>query len=94
MVNYNLVSFYPVKHRIEGMQFDVKIRNEFLNNHYNVTFNVGSSDASLQKQFDTLKCKVDKYDTYNYYVYFHKYGYVDYVTFEDVRQMFIKSVGA
>lgn len=92
MVNYNLISFYPVKHRIEGMQ-DIKIRNEFLNNHYNVCFNVGSSDAILQRQFDAFKCKIDKYDTYNYYIYFHKYGYVDYVTYEDVRQMFIKSEG-
>ncbi|MBR6518020.1 MAG: hypothetical protein IKT40_14400 [Bacilli bacterium] len=93
MVQYNLISFYPVKHRIEGMN-DVKIRNEFLNNHYCVTFNLGTSDAVLQKQFDAFRCKVDKYDTYNYYAYIHRYGYVDYLTYEQVKELFLMKKGS
>ena len=75
------VSIYPIKKEIDLS--DIYKRRDFLNSSYCIIGNLNNMEY-LKK---SIKKYVIFHDSYNYYVYNHKYGELDYYTWEELERM-------
>ena len=80
----NYVSIYPIKKEIDLS--DEEKRRDFLQSAYCIIGNLNNMEY-LKK---SIKKYVIFYDSYNYYVYTHKFGDLEYYTWDELERMLTK----